>query len=74
MLLFHCKNFSLKHSHIVAKINGFFGNVLMTVVDKRTCSGPVVIKLVCVAADVVVDRFNFFIIFICCDVHNKVRV
>ena len=26
------------------------------------------------AIDVVVDRFNFFLIFLCQDVHNKVRV
>ena len=38
MLLFPLKNFSLKHSRIVAKMNGFFGNFIMTVVDKRTCS------------------------------------
>ena len=35
----------LKHSRIVAKMNGFFGNVIITVVDKHTCSRPVVIKL-----------------------------
>ena len=56
------ENFSLKHSRIVAKMNGLFGNVIMTVVNKHTCSSPVVIKLeaFCVAVDVVVDRFNFF--------------
>ena len=43
----------------------------MTVVNKHTCSSPVVI---CVVVDVVVNRFNFFIVFLCCDVHNKVRV
>ena len=37
MLLFPLKKFSLKHSRIVAKMNGFFGNVIMTVVDKHTC-------------------------------------
>ena len=48
----------------------------MTVVDKHTCSSPVVIKLggSCVAVDVVVDSFNFFVIVLCWDVHNKVRV
>ena len=76
MLLFPLHNFSLKHSCIVAEMNGFFGNVIMTVVDKHACSSPVVIKLgaFCVAVDVVVDRFNFFIVFLCWDVHNKVRV
>ena len=63
---FHCKYFSLKHSRIVAEMNGFFGNVVMTVVDKHTCSSPVVIKLegICVAVDVVVDRFNFFAVYL----------
>ena len=41
----HCKYFSLKLSRIVAKMNCFFGNVIMTVVNKHTCSSPVVIKL-----------------------------
>ena len=60
------KNFSLKHSRIVAKVNGFFGNVIMTVVDKHTCSSPVVIKLgaFCVEVDGVVERFNFSIVFL----------
>ena len=72
----HCKYFSLKHSRIVAEMNGFFGNVIMAVVDKHTCSSPVVIKLgacICVAVEVVVDRFDFFVIFLCWDVHSKVR-
>ena len=48
----------------------------MTVVDNHTCSSPVVIKLraICVAVDVEVDRFDFFVIFLCWDVHSKVRV
>ena len=48
----------------------------MTVVDNHTCSSPVVIKLgaICVAGDVEVDRFDFFVIFLCWDVHSKVRV
>ena len=48
----------------------------MTVVNKHTCSSPVVIKLraFCVAVDVVVDRFNFFIVFLYWDVYIKVRV
>ena len=48
----------------------------MTVVDKHTCSSPVVIKLgaFCVAVDVVIDRLNFFIFFLSWDVYNKVRV
>ena len=64
---FPLQNFSLKHSRIIAKMNGFFGNVIMTVVDKHTCSSPVVIKLgaFCVAVDVVVNRLNFFIVFLC---------
>ena len=72
----HCKYFSLKHSRIVAEMNGFFGNVIMTVVDDYTCSSPVVIKLgaICVAVDVKVDRFDFFVIFLCWDVHSKDRV
>ena len=69
MLLFPLQNFSLKlkHSRIIAKMNGFFGNVIMTIVDKHTCSSPVVIKIgaFCVAVDVVVDRLNFFIVFLC---------
>ena len=67
MLLFPLKNFSLKHSRIVAKMNGFFGNVIMTDVDKHTWSSPVFIKpgYFCVAVDVVVDRLNFFIGFLC---------
>ena len=45
----------------------------MTVVDKHTCSSPVVIKLeaIYVAVDVVVDKFDFFVIFLCWDVYNK---
>ena len=64
---FPLQNFSLKHSRIIAKMNGFFGNVIMTVVDKHTCSSPVVIKLgaFCVVVDVVVDRLKFFIVFLC---------
>ena len=64
---FPLQNFSLKHSRIIAKMNGFFGNVIMTVVDKHTCSSPVVIKLgaFCVAVDVVVNRLKFFIVFLC---------
>ena len=48
----------------------------MTVVDKHTSSSPALIKLkiICVAVDVVVDRFNLYIIFFCWDVHNKVKV
>ena len=48
-------------------MNGFFGNVIVTVVDKHSCSSPVVIRLgaISVAVDVVVDRFNFFVIFLC---------
>ena len=48
----------------------------MPVVDKHTCSSPVVIKLgaICVAVDVEVNRFDFFVIFLCWDVHSKVRV
>ena len=48
----------------------------MTVVDKHTCSSPVVIKLgaICVAVYVVVDRFNFFVIFLCWGIHNKVLI
>ena len=48
----------------------------MTVVDKHTCSSPVVIKFgaICVTVDVVVYRFDFFVIFLCWDVHNKFRV
>ena len=51
----HCKNCSLKHSRIGAKVNGFFGHVIMAVLDRHTCSSPVVIKLgaICVAVDVV---------------------
>ena len=47
----------------------------MTVVDKHTCSSPVVIKLgaICAAADVKVDRLEFFVIFLSWDVHNKIR-
>ena len=41
---FHCKKFRLKHSRIIAEMNGFSCNVIMTVVDKHTCSSPVVIK------------------------------
>ena len=48
----------------------------MTVVDNHTWSSPVVIKLgaICVAVDDEVDRFDFFVIFLCWDVHSKVRV
>ena len=48
----------------------------MTVDDKHNCFSPVVIKLgaIRVAVDVVVDRFDIFVIFLCWDVHNKVRV
>ena len=48
----------------------------MTVVDKYTCSSPVVIKLgaICVAVDVKVDRFDFVVVFLCWDVHSKVSV
>ena len=48
----------------------------MTVVDKHTCYSPVVIKFgaICGAVDVEVDRFDFFVIFLCWDVHSKVRV
>ena len=72
----HCEYFSLKHSRFVAEMNRFFDNVIMTVVDNHTCSSPVVIKLgaICVAVDVEVDRFDFFVIFLCWDVHSKVRV
>ena len=37
----------------------------MTVDDKHTCSSPFVIKLgaICVAVDVVVDKFKFVVIF-----------
>ena len=47
----HCKYLSLKHSRIFAEMNGFFGNVIVTVFDKHTCSSLVVIKLgaICVA-------------------------
>ena len=70
----HCKYFSLKHSRIVAEMNCFFGNFIVTVVGKR--SSPVVIKLgdISVAVDVKVDRFEFFVIFLCWDVHSKVMV
>ena len=71
----HCRYFSLKHSGIVAnvsKMNGFFGDVIVPVVDEHTCSSPV--GAISVAVDVVVDRFEFFVIFSCLDVHNKVRV
>ena len=53
--LFRRIYFSLKHNRIVAEMNCFFGNVIMTVVDKHTLepSG--------VAVDVVVDRFDFFV-------------
>ena len=39
----------------------------MTIVDKHTCFSPVAIKLgaFCVAVDVVVDKLNFFIVFLC---------
>ena len=57
------QNFSLKHSRIVAKMDSFFDNAIMTVLDKYTCSSPVVIKPG-VAVDVVVEMFNFFIVFI----------
>ena len=72
----HFKSFSLKHSRVVAEMNSFFGNVVETVVDKRTCSSPVVVKLgtICVAVNVVVDEIDFFVIFLCWDVHSKVRV
>ena len=43
MLLFLLKIFSLKHSCIVAKMNGFFNDFTMTVVDKHICSSPFVI-------------------------------
>ena len=48
----------------------------MTVVDKHTCSSPVVNKLgsICVAVNVVFDEIDFFVIFLCWDVHSKVRV
>ena len=57
-------------------MNGFFGNVIVTVFDKQTCFCLVVIKLgaICVAVDFEVDRFDFFVILLCLDVHNKVRV
>ena len=42
----------------------------MTVVDKHTCSSPVAIKLaaICVAVDVKVDRFDFFVSFLSVEV------
>ena len=50
----------------------------MTVVDKHTCSSPVVMVIkfgaIFVTVDVVVYRFDFFVIFLCWDVHNKFRV
>ena len=57
-------------------MNGFFSYVIMTVVDNHTCSSPVVIKLgaICVAVDVIFDRFNFFIVFFCWDVQKKIMV
>ena len=39
---FNCQNISLKQSHICAKMNGFFGFLL---VYKHTCSSHVVTKL-----------------------------
>ena len=54
------------NSRTVAEMNCFFGTVDMTVVDKHTCSSPVVIKFeaICVTVDVVVYRFDFFVIFL----------
>ena len=48
----------------------------MTVVDNHTCFSSVVIKVgaICVAVDVVVERFDFFVIFLFWNVHSKVRV
>ena len=51
-------------------------DAVLTIANTSACSSPVVIKLgaICVAVDVKVDRFDFFVIFLCWDVHSKVRV
>ena len=76
MLFFPLQILQIENQSHCCKMNCFFGNFIMTVVDKHTCSSPVVIKLgaSCVAVDVVVDRFDFFVIFLFWDVHRKVRV
>ena len=72
MLLFPLQILQVKYSRIVAEMNGFCSSDIVTV-DKHTCSSLVVIKLggICVAVDVVVDRFNLNIPLLECPQQSK---